>query len=191
MKARWIMSCIVLFFLVTAAGFILTEDKTQTAASEKVIVLEENEGYQDMESNPLMTNTEPEVETAVKKYYSELAEDAGFVEDYHNIQLYTKKGRYVDSFVVFVRYDMKIKDIYTEVPGLGTLYVEKDSEIGEYIVDPRPEEKDIQECVSTLASHDDIESLMSQIQTDYANAVASDALLEEALQDLKEAYENR
>lgn len=191
MKARWIMSCIVLFFLVTAAGFILTEDKTQTAASEKVIVLEENEGYQDMESNPLMTNTEPEVETAVKKYYSELAEDAGFVEDYHNIQIYTKKGRYVDSFVVFVRYDMKIKDIYTEVPGLGTLYVEKDSEIGEYIVDPRPEEKDIQECVSTLASHDDIESLMSQIQTDYANAVASDALLEEALQDLKEAYENR
>ena len=97
----------------------------------------------------------------------------------------------MDSFVVFVRYDMKIKDIYTEVPGLGTLYVEKDSEIGEYIVDPRPEEKDIQECVSTLASHDDIESLMSQIQTDYANAVASDALLEEALQDLKEAYENR
>ena len=191
MKARWIMSCIVLFFLVTAAGFILTEDKTQTAASEKVIVLEENEGYQDMESNPLMTNTEPEVESAVKKYYSELAEDAGFVEDYHNIQIYTKKGRYVDSFVVFVRYDMKIKDIYTEVPGLGTLYVEKDSEIGEYIVDPRPEEKDIQECVSTLASHDDIESLMSQIQTDYANAVASDALLEEALQDLKEAYENR
>ena len=191
MKARWIMSCIVLFFLVTAAGFILTEDKTQTAASEKVIVLEENEGYQDMESNPLMTNTEPEVETAVKKYYSELAEDAGFVEDYHNIQIYTKKGRYEDSFVVFVRYDMKIKDIYTEVPGLGTLYVGKDSEIGEYIVDPRPEEKDIQECVSTLASHDDIESLMSQIQTDYANAVASDALLEEALQDLKEAYENR
>ena len=191
MKARWIMSCIVLFFLVTAAGFILTEDKTQTAASEKVIVLEENEGYQDMESNPLMTNTEPEVETAVKKYYSELAEDAGFVEDYHNIQIYTKKGRYVDSFVVFVRYDMKIKDIYTEVPGLGTLYVGKDSEIGEYIVDPRPEEKDIQECVSILASHDDIESLMSQIQTDYANAVASDALLEEALQDLEEAYENR
>lgn len=191
MKARWIMSCIVLFFLVTAAGFILTEDKTQTAASEKVIVLEENEGYQDMESNPLMTNTEPEVETAVKKYYSELAEDAGFVEDYHNIQIYTKKGRYEDSFVVFVRYDMKIKDIYTEVPGLGTLYVGKDSEIGEYIVDPRPEEKDIQECVSTLASHDDIESLMSQIQTDYANAVASDALLEEALQDLEEAYENR
>ena len=32
---------------------------------------------------------------------------------------------------------------------------------------------------------------MSGIQTDYAEAVASDAMLAEALRDLKDAYENQ
>ena len=191
MKARWIMSCVVLLCAAAAVGFILTEDNAQMAASVEVVVLEENEGYLDMESNPLLSDTYPELEDAVRKYYSERKEDTGFVEDYHNVQIYTKKGRYKDSYVVFVRYDMKIKDIYTEVPGLGTLYVEKNADSGEYQIDSAPEQEGIQELVNTLASHGDVQSLMAQIQTDYENAVASDALLAEALQDLKNAYENR
>ena len=191
MKARWIMSCVVLLCAAAAVGFILTEDNAQMAASGEVVVLEENEGYLDMESNPLLSDTYPELEDAVRKYYSERKEDTGFVEDYHNVQIYTKKGRYKDSYVVFVRYDMKIKDIYTEVPGLGTLYVEKNADSGEYQIDSAPEQEGIQELVNTLASHGDVQSLMAQIQPDYENAVASDALLAEALQDLKNAYENR
>ena len=191
MKARWIRSCVVLLCAAAAVGFILTEDNAQMAASGEVVVLEENEGYLDMESNPLLSDTYPELEDAVRKYYSERKEDTGFVEDYHNVQIYTKKGRYKDSYVVFVRYDMKIKDIYTEVPGLGTLYVEKNADSGEYQIDSAPEQEGIQELVNTLASHGDVQSLMAQIQTDYENAVASDALLAEALQDLKNAYENR
>ena len=191
MKARWIMSCVVLLCAAAAVGFILTEDNAQMAASGEVVVLKENEGYLDMESNPLLSDTYPELEDAVRKYYSERKEDTGFVEDYHNVQIYTKKGRYKDSYVVFVRYDMKIKDIYTEVPGLGTLYVEKNADSGEYQIDSAPEQEGIQELVNTLASHGDVQSLMAQIQTDYENAVASDALLAEALQDLKNAYENR
>lgn len=191
MKARWIMSCVVLLCAAAAVGFILTEDNAQMAASGEVVVLEENEGYLDMESNPLLSDTYPELEDAVRKYYSERKEDTGFVEDYHNVQIYTKKGRYKDSYVVFVRYDMKIKDIYTEVPGLGTLYVEKNADSGEYQIDSAPEQEGIPELVNTLASHGDVQSLMAQIQTDYENAVASDALLAEALQDLKNAYENR
>ena len=42
---------------------------------------------------------------------------------YDHFKIYTKSGKYKDTYVAFVRYDMKIKDIYTEVPGLGTLYV--------------------------------------------------------------------
>ena len=155
MKARWIMSCVVLLCAAAAVGFILTEDNAQMAASGEVVVLEENEGYLDMESNPLLSDTYPELEDAVRKYYSERKEDTGFVEDYHNVQIYTKKGRYKDSYVVFVRYDMKIKDIYTEVPGLGTLYVEKNADSGEYQIDSAPEQEGIQELVNTLASHGD------------------------------------
>ena len=69
--------------------------------------------------------------------------------------------------------------------------MEKNADSGEYQIDSAPEQEGIQELVNTLASHGDVQSLMAQIQTDYENAVASDALLAEALQDLKNAYENR
>lgn len=37
---------------------------------------------------------------------------------YDHFKIYTKSGKYKDTYVAFVRYDMKIKDIYTEVPDL-------------------------------------------------------------------------
>ena len=85
---------------------------------------------------------------------------------------------------------MKIKDIYTEVPGLGTLYVEKDEKDGKLHVDTAVEDEKIQTYVKKIVSHEDVQVLMAQIQTDYANAIASDAMLRERLQDLQNAYKD-
>lgn len=51
---------------------------------------------------------------AVKDYYTEKKADTEFVEMYDHFKIYTKSGKYKDTYVAFVRYDMKIKDIYTE-----------------------------------------------------------------------------
>lgn len=59
---------------------------------------------------------------------------------YDHFKIYTKSGKYKDTYVAFVRYDMKIKDIYTEVPGLGTLYVKKDSQ-GNYQITQQVKKK--------------------------------------------------
>ena len=85
---------------------------------------------------------------------------------------------------------MKIRDIYTMVPGLGTLYLEEDEEHN-WQVASKSGDEEVQEYVSDIVTHKDVKKLMSGIQTDYANAVASDALLAEALNDLKNAYENQ
>ena len=94
-----------------------------------------------------------------------------------------------DTYVAFVRYDMKIKDIYTEVPGLGTLYVTKDSQ-GNYQITQQVKNEEIRAYINRIAGHEDVQTLMDQTHEDYQNAVNSDALLREALDDLKRAYED-
>lgn len=165
-----------------------SEIRADEAADQPELM--ENEGCLAMDTNPLREVSDESVRLAVEDYYKTLAGHADFVESYDNLQIYTKLGKYEGTYIAFVRYDMKIRDIYTEVPGLGTLYLEKDEKDSYQIVSKTGDEE-IQEFVNNIVVHEDVQVLMSQIQTDYANAVASDAMLAEALDDLREAYENR
>ena len=113
-----------LVLAVGAGGWILTKDKSQKA--QKISLKEqkkENEGWENMADNPLLKGEYPQVTRAVEAYYSALGDETSFVEGYENLNVYTKLGKYQDTYVAFVRYDMKIRDVYTGVPGLGTLYV--------------------------------------------------------------------
>ena len=85
---------------------------------------------------------------------------------------------------------MKIKDIYTTVPGLGTLYIEKDGTSGEYEIRSEPD-RELGEYISIVNSHEDVQELFTNTNEEYENAVESDALLKEALLDLKSAYEEQ
>ena len=105
------------------------------------------------------------------------------------MQVYTKLGKYKDTYVAFVRYDMKIRDIYTEVPGLSTVYVTKD-ENGICQVSAKAEDDEVASYIQMIAQHEDVQALISETQQAYQEAVQSDALLQEALSDLKDAYEN-
>lgn len=131
----------------------------------------------------------PEVSGAVEEYFEKAAGESKFVEAYEGIESHIKLGRYKDTYVVFVRYDMKIKDIYTKVPGLGTLYVDKKKD-GSYRVGTEVKEAEIRTCIEELAQHTDVQQLFADTQSAYHAAVQSDALLQEALMDLKNAYED-
>lgn len=197
----------VLILLGAAAVVImcLTKDEAKYSSSSEVqgeqsgemtseavshILLKENIGCRVMETNPLTEASEEGLKEAVADYYETLAGHADFVESYNNLSMYTKLGKYKGTYIVFVRYDMKIRDIYTLVPGLGTLYLEEDENHSWQVVSKSGDEE-VQEFVNDIVTHEDVRELMSGIQTDYAEAVASDAMLAEALNDLKNAYENQ
>ena len=171
-----------LVLLVGILGFGLTKEKEkkvqkteQFVSSQKVVLV--NGGCENMQTNPLKEETDEQMIKAVKDYYTEKKADTEFVEMYDHFKIYTKSGKYKDTYVAFVRYDMKIKDIYTEVPGLGTLY-------------QQVKKKEIREYINRIAEHEDVQALMNQTHESYQKAVGSDALLKEALDDLKDAYEN-
>lgn len=204
---RIITGLLVLMLLGTAATvtMCLTKDETmhissgnvqsrqtriQTDEATEQLLSRENEGCLDMDRNPLREAANEGVRRAVEEYYENLAGHADFVESYNNLCIYTKQGKYKKTYIAFVRYDMKIRDIYTEVPGLGTLYLEEGKD-DTYQVVAKTGDEEIQEYVNAIVAHEDVKALMSEIQAAYAEAAASDAMLQEALNDLKDAYENQ
>lgn len=194
---RYILAVLFAVVLcIIAAGAILTEDKaagdkkTETVSVREKKTQKENKGWKDSSTNPLQENSDPAVERAVRSYYTAREDEDSFTEGYEDLRIYTKKGRYAGTYLAFVRYNMKIRDIYTKVPGLKTLYLETDRTSGQLLAAEEPPDRAAREAVSVLASQEDVKALMQEVQTAYNEAVASDAMLKEALQDLAEAAGN-
>ncbi len=183
---------IFLVLAIGAVGFSVTGDNGKEKAQKTKIAEKraENKGAENMQTNPLRQGDNPEILRTVEEYYEKLTEEKEFVEDYRNIQTYIKNGKYEDTYVAFVKYGMKIKDIYTEVPGLRTLYVIKDGTSGKYRIYTEALDHETQQYIKTVAAHEDVQKLMEKENQEYKKAVQSDALLREALADLRKAYED-
>ena len=187
--------CVLLAVTAVAAGTLYAgeksakDDKAQAVSVQNEDVQTVNEGWQEAKDNPLREETDSGITKAVRKYYEERTAQSPFAEGYENLKTYTKRGKYKDTYLAFVRYDMKIKDIYTMAPGLEILYIEPDEETGELCVEAEMPDQETREAAQLLASQEDAGQLMTEVQAAYDGAVASDAILAEALSDLEEASE--
>lgn len=184
--------CVLLAVTAVAAGAVYRGEKAARDREEQTVPVQsedvqtENKGWREAESNPLREETDSEITEAVRRYYEERTAQSPFAEGYENLKTYTKRGKYKDTYLAFVRYDMKIKDIYTMAPGLEILYIEPDEETGELCVEELPDEG-TRDAAQLLASQEDAGQLMAEVQAAYDQAVASDAILAEALADLEAA----
>ena len=189
--------CVLLAVTAVAAGTLYAgeksakDDKAQAVSVQNEDVQTVNEGWQEAKDNPLREETDSGITKAVRKYYEERTAQSPFAEGYENLKTYTKRGKYKDTYLAFVRYDMKIKDIYTMAPGLEILYIEPDEETGELCVGEELPDEDTKEAAQLLASQEDAGQLMAEVQAAYDQAVASDAILAEALADLEAASAGR
>lgn len=187
--------CVLLAVTAVAAGTLYAgeksakDDKAQAVSVQNEDVQTVNEGWQEAKDNPLREETDSGITKAVRKYYEERTAQSPFAEGYENLKTYTKRGKYKDTYLAFVRYDMKIKDIYTMAPGLEILYIEPDEETGELCVEEEMPDQETRDAAQLLASQEDAGQLMTEVQAAYDGAVASDAILAEALSDLEEASE--
>lgn len=185
--------CVLLAVTAVAAGAVYRGEKAARDREEQTVPVQsedvqtENKGWREAESNPLREETDSEITEAVRRYYEERTAQSPFAEGYVNLKTYTKRGKYKDTYLAFVRYDMKIKDIYTMAPGLEILYIEPDEETGELCVEEELPDEGTRDAAQLLASQEDAGQLMAEVQAAYDQAVASDAILAEALADLEAA----
>ena len=186
MKRRWIV-LLLLFMTIGAAGYGFAREEAQKV--QKTSSLKIQAVYLECESeeaNPLLEDAVLEVNRAVEEHFAKMQEATGYVEAYHNQHVYTKEGKDADTYVTFVTYDMKIRGIYTEVPGLATFYVKKVKDKMQVISDPK--ESDVQRYIARLTKHQDVQNLFRKVNEEYNGALQSDALLREALSELQNAY---
>ena len=189
--------CVLLAVTAVAAGAVYRGEKAARDREEQTVTVQsedvqtENKGWREAESNPLREETDSVITEAVRRYYEERTAQSPFAEGYENLKTYTKRGKYKDTYLAFVRYDMKIKDIYTMAPGLEILYIEPDEETGELCVEEELPDEGTRDAAQLLASQEDAGQLMAEVQAAYDQAVASDAILAEALADLEEASAGR
>lgn len=83
---------------------------------------------------------------------------------------------------------MKIRGIYTEVPGLETLYAVKDKD-GKFDIQAEISDEQIQTIIEEVSAQADVQELFSQVEADYEQALGSDAMLAQAVEDLKNAVD--
>lgn len=169
------------------AMFFLTNDTELQIVSAPA--KEEMEGCEEMETNPLRLCGSKKICGAVQKYYERLGENTEFAESYDDLIIYQKNGQTKGTYVVFVTYRMKIKDIYTRVPGLGTFFV-KEEEDGGMKLDPKVKDANLQQYIARVTQHEDAQKLFHMVEQHYAEAVRSDAMLAESLSDLQRAAGN-
>ena len=183
-RAAVVLGTLLLAVAGMLTAFFLTRDNEPQIVSAPVIV--KNESYDDLGANPLTECRNEDISRAVLKYYARLSEQADYTEAYEDMSIYTKKGLYENTYIVFATYNMKIKGIYTPVPGLGTLYVEQTPD-GTTKVEAQAEDADTRQAVTAVTAHEDVRGLFRQVEDAYNQAVSSDALLAEALSDLQNA----
>ena len=112
-KSRRCLLFLFFILILLSTGIGLTGDNTQMKAQK--IVREKrrirNMGCKVEQLNPLRKNRSPELRQAVRDYYRCIAEKTDFVETYNHLQIYIKDGEYADTYVAFVMYRMKIKQV--------------------------------------------------------------------------------
>lgn len=181
--------CLLVCLMTVGVTIFLTKEKEERAKETAAPVTEApkvNEGYASMDTNPLLENQDGDLTDAVEAYYQELSGKEAYAETYDELTTYTKEGEEEGSRILYVRYKMKIRGIYTEVPGLGTLYAVKDKD-GRFRISSEITDERVKTVIEEVSTQADVQALFAQVEADYEQALGSDAMLAQAVEDLKNA----
>ncbi|MGN0384095.1 MAG: hypothetical protein ACI4DS_07480 [Eubacterium sp.] len=100
--------------------------------------------------------------------------NASYIEAYKNIQCYTKNGPYDNTFVVYVYYENKIKDIETLAPGASVLYVLYDTDTKTYCIHNGVTSTEILTYIDALSSDEDVVTFNKMVNDKLKEACDSD-----------------
>ncbi len=196
-----VLAVIVVVCLIRNARISRQEEQ---AASEQAIVTQEAEIQ--VPDEPLQENAYDYINQFVDKYYNACAagdvdtyismrsytdeteqvrmqKKANYLDYYQNISCYTKPGPIENSYLVYVYYEVKFKDIDTVAPGLNTLYVCTNDD-GELYVFSGDTDSYVSKYMQAVSTQQDVKDLFTKVQVTYNDAVDSDETLKALMEEL-------
>ncbi len=99
------------------------------------------------------------------------------IEAYQNIRVYSKKGRKDGEYVVFAASEIKLADIETTVPNLDMMYLVTGAGGKLQVASNMSTDAEISAYVTQAASSADVQTLVTEINNSYAQALAKDEQL--------------
>lgn len=178
----------VIAFVIVVGGVLLVRHFVVNTPSKAEKALAEN---------PLQDDKYPEITDVVKNYLNAfLIEDDAkraetiaqyvgnlydinsvkqrtYVSEYSDVECYTKKGPYDDTYVVYAYYQMGLKNIDTTVPAISRLYVVRDKKTGNVYIQ-NDSGDDIQKYINKVTKDSDVQDLLKDVQEEFESVKASD-----------------
>ncbi|MBR3602123.1 MAG: SH3 domain-containing protein [Lachnospiraceae bacterium] len=205
-KKVMIVIAVFLLIIIGALAVITFSEKKEevVATTEAEVAAEEDEIVVPEEA--LEKDAYPEVNNLIKQYYQALVDGdmetiksiksyvdeeeelkiikkSEFIESYPTIIVYTKKGLEEGSFIAYVQYEVKFKDIEKTAPGLNTLYVCV-KEDGTYYINSGELEESHIEYLKTISLQNDVVDLFNTVQVAYNDTKTQDEALSTFLDEL-------
>ena len=101
---------------------------------------------------------------------------ASYTEDYENMSCYTVDGPEANSYIVFVYYEIKFKNIDTLAPGLSTFFIVEDGD-SYRLKDISSLPDNEKEYITSVASSEDVQKLLEDVDELYQKNTEADATL--------------
>lgn len=113
-----------------------------------------------------------------------------YIEEYQNLECYTKQGPLDGTWLVYAVYDVKFANEDTPVPGMTALYV-CTNEDGSYYIHDGELDDAVADYLAEISAQDDVIELNNKVQVRYNEAINADAqlaaYLEQMTKDVKAA----
>lgn len=114
---------------------------------------------------------------------------ARYVEDYKNITCYTKNGPIENSYIVYVKYDVKLKDWDMMAPSLLTVVLYPNSDNSLYIYTGDFDEN-MAAYISEASSQDDVVDLITKVDAEYKEVLDTNIEFSEYMNALNQTIKN-
>ncbi len=121
-----------------------------------------------------------------------IAKRSAYIESFENVNVYTKPGPVDNSYVAFVYYEIKFKELSTTAPGLITLYMSPGQDGNLYIYDGQLDEQldeSVVNYIKELAVTDEIVALFDKVKVKYNEALDKDGELKTFMDGLSDRLE--
>lgn len=179
---------------VAATAVTEENDVTIEGIEKPQYELEEN-AYQDVNSvlrtyYDAQAAGDVEVISSLNTYLNDIEmirvqEMSKYIESYPVLDVYTKPGLKVDSYVAYVYSEVKFVDVEQELPGMQTYYIEKDAN-ADFHINDGTYDNSVWEYIKEVTLQDDVVDLNNKVVVAYNELLAGDEELSEFIAYLKE-----
>ena len=195
MKLKYKKMIIIATIVAMALGFValifLDNDRPSDSAQDASLNLNQNK-----EINQLIENYFNAKKTVNIEAMSELVSDsnripkdrytvlASYVENYKDFDCYYIQNEETDSYRVYVKYNMKLKNIESWVPCLTKYYVKVTSE-GKYVIYFSALDDVEVEFINSADKNDEIHKLKEEVNKSMTDILEKDATFKQYYQKMQ------